>query len=99
MAGSFPIANPVDFIIDAFPAACVAVHEVPGQVLVGGESHRLMFDFELPRNGYTSDVLTRLQIYNEGTSEGQNGIQALTLWADAGASGFFDNSLLTFALT
>ncbi|MFH1314564.1 MAG: right-handed parallel beta-helix repeat-containing protein [Candidatus Eisenbacteria bacterium] len=94
LSGSFPLKNEGDFSINTFPASNVAVHAVPGGTIFGGETDHLIFDFELPRNGYAADNLRSLRIVNTGSSNEQDALESVKLWAASGGLGSPQSAIL-----
>jgi hypothetical protein len=93
--GDFPLKNENEFSIDAFSAQSVVVHEVDGEALFGGQTGRLVFDFELPANGYASDYLQSITLANVADLEEPASLAAVKLWMETGNDGFsVDDSLL-----
>jgi uncharacterized repeat protein (TIGR01451 family) len=88
VSGDFPLANPQGFTIDIFPAEAVTLHAVDDASLLSGQTNRLVFDFELPSNGYRQDYLKSLAITNTGTVDAASVLSGVRLWADAGNPGF-----------
>ncbi|MEW6051765.1 MAG: right-handed parallel beta-helix repeat-containing protein [Candidatus Zixiibacteriota bacterium] len=86
--GTFPLTNAAPFIIDAFPAASVTVHVLPPVNLYAGQTDQLVFDFELPRNGYAADLLSQLNLLNSGSLPDNNLLQNVRLWQDETGDGF-----------
>ncbi|MBD3404116.1 hypothetical protein GF420_14590, partial [candidate division GN15 bacterium] len=85
---AFPLENAKTSYVDAFPAAAVVVNPVASQNLFGGQTDQLVFDFELPRNGYAIDMLTSIRLRNLGTLADDEALSAVTLWADDGSDDF-----------
>ncbi|MEW5874875.1 MAG: Ig-like domain-containing protein [Candidatus Zixiibacteriota bacterium] len=98
VSGSFPLKNPTAHTIDAFPLAGTTLHSNGGNSRFGGQSQIPILDFELPRAGYSTDVLTRLRVINRGSVEG-SAVSAIALWADVDADGFDPQDQRIGALT
>ncbi|HVP57933.1 MAG TPA: hypothetical protein VMU02_07520 [bacterium] len=94
ISGAFPLRNPEDFPIDIFPARAAAVNAVDDASLFGGQTNRLVFDFELPSNGYDQDVLASITITNIAALNEGSVLSVVRLWADTGAPGFSGNEAL-----
>lgn len=94
ISGSFPLLNQDDFVINAFPASNVTVNAVSGQTIFGGQKDRLVFDFQLPKNGYADDILRSLKLVNTGTSAESDALSAIKLWADTDDNGFSASDVL-----
>jgi hypothetical protein len=80
VSGDFPLKNQDDFPINTFPASSITVHDVAGGTIFGGETDHLVFDFELPRNGYAADHLRSLRIVSTGSSNEETALEAVRLW-------------------
>ncbi|HUU44748.1 MAG TPA: hypothetical protein VM118_03355, partial [Acidobacteriota bacterium] len=93
ITGDFPLENAGAFTIDAFPAAAMTVNPMAGRTLFSGQNNQAVLDFELPRDGYSSDYLSRLRLVNRGTSEGKGALARVSLWADAGGDGFTQDDI------
>jgi hypothetical protein len=94
VSGDFPLLNVETFEIVIFPAANVEVHTVYGATLYGGEIDCLVFDFELPPNGYADDQLKSLLIAQEGSMASNDALAAVSLWADSGPEGYDGGDIL-----
>ncbi len=88
VTGVFPVTNPDDFTVDAFPSAAVTVNEVEGSTLFGGCTVEPVLDIELPRDGYAVGHLKQITLVNIGTFEESSDLMSLRLWFDAAADGF-----------
>ncbi len=85
--GSFPVANTASFTIDAFPATAVAAQSLPSANLYAGQHDRLVFAFDLPRNGYATDKLSRIDLVNNGSLSSANLLRNVRLWMDVTGNG------------
>ncbi len=82
ISGTFPLTNPGVFTISAFPAAAVNVFDIDQGAYYGGQTNRPIFNFDLPSNGYSSDILSGLTLTNLGSLNNASDIVTLKLWAD-----------------
>jgi len=82
VSGAFPLSNPQNYTIDAFPAAAVSVNAIPGKILFAGQNNRAVLNFRLPGNGYANDSLRTIQITNVGTLDERNALARVRLYLD-----------------
>jgi len=92
--GSFPLKNEVNHSINAFPVEGIVVNEIEGATLFGAQTNRLVFDFELPRNGYSTDQLRSLRLINAGTLNDSEALESVRLYSDAMGDGFSPDDVL-----
>jgi hypothetical protein len=85
---TFPAKNPDDFVIDAFSAASVITHPRNATTHFGGQTDRVVFDLELPGNGYADDTLVTLKLDNQGTIDDFTALTSVKLWHDRTGNGF-----------
>ena len=86
--GVFPLRNNAAHVINIFPSEALAVNSVEGTTLYGAQTNQVVFDFELPRNGYASDMLRRISIRNAGTVRSDEALARCLLFADVSDDGF-----------
>ncbi|SYZ72067.1 exported hypothetical protein [Candidatus Zixiibacteriota bacterium] len=94
LSGTFPLANPVTFTINAFPAAAVTVHSLPVTNLYAGLSNQPVLDFEIPRNGYAIDRLTEINLANTGSLTDKSVFDNIRLWQDLTGNGYSTDDVL-----
>ena len=92
ISGAFPIQNPKNYTIDAFPRAAVTVNPIPGQSLFAGQVNKVVTDFRLPGNGYAVDSLRSIRFINQGSLDERAALSRIRLFLDALGDGFtFDD--------
>ncbi len=78
------------FLVNGMSAAQITVHEVPASTFFAGTARNLAFDITLPANGYSPDVLEKLNLFNHGTAAHGSDIEVLQAWVDDGNGRFQD---------
>ncbi len=96
---SYPLINSASSLIDAFPAAAVAIRAIESSPLFGGQSRKIVLDFTLPSNGYSPAVLNELTIANIGTLDEVDALSSIALFADRTGDGFTSDDSLLGAFT
>ena len=96
---TLPLTNPVSHVVDIFPAASVVTHELPAADMSAGGLNKLLFDFELPGNGYAADSLSALTVENLGTVLDAIAFTTVRLWADVNDDGFDGDESLVGLMT
>ncbi len=81
-------------MIDAFPASAITVFPIDGTTLYAGQTNQVVLDFELYGNGYSSDLLKRIEMRNKGTLNSSLLTGALKLWEDKTGNGFTSDDRL-----
>jgi len=91
--GAFPLKNDADFTINAFPSSRVAVNSIDDDSFFGGQTDRLIFDFVLPADGYSTDRLSSFSLQNNGSINEAEVISSAKLWADTDGDGFTEDDV------
>ncbi|HZL86644.1 MAG TPA: hypothetical protein VFD07_14825, partial [Candidatus Krumholzibacteria bacterium] len=87
---TWPLAPSGGFLVDGMTAAQIALHEVGSTTFLAGTAGNLAFDVTLPANGYASDQLQKLNLFNHGTAVAGNDIQSVQAWVDDGDGSYTD---------
>ncbi len=85
--GDFPLATFQEIIVDGMMSFQIHLFPAVDSVIVAQFNDILVFDFSLPANGYQSDTLTSLRIYNQGSASSEH-FSRLALYADGGDGSF-----------
>ncbi|HET9232712.1 MAG TPA: hypothetical protein VFP10_01070, partial [Candidatus Eisenbacteria bacterium] len=86
--GTWPADSHAAWTVDGMVAAQITVTSGGTTTLGPGSGPALAFDFELPGNGYESDVLNGIRVINQGDAT-PGDLSELRLWQDGG-NGAFD---------
>ncbi len=87
---TWPLDPPGEFLVDGMTAAQIALHEVGSTTFLAGTAGNLAFDVTLPANGYASDQLQKLNLFNHGTAVAGSDIQGVQAWVDDGDGSYAD---------
>lgn len=94
VVGDLPLRNPSNFIVNAFPSSAITFHDLPGANLYAGQRDRLVMDFDLPRNGYSSDRLRQIDLVNAASLADPTVFSDVKLWDDVTGDGFTNDDLV-----
>jgi len=84
----FPLFNPSNFTVDAFPSSAISFHGLPETNLYAGQRDKLVMDFDLPQNGYSSDSLRQIALTNAAVLADPTLLSDVKLWEDLTGDGF-----------
>ncbi len=87
---TWPLAPAGEFQVNGMTAAQIALHEVGPTTFFAGTAGNLAFDITLPANGYASDQLQKLNLFNHGTAVAGSDIQGVQAWVDNGDGSYLD---------
>jgi hypothetical protein len=99
VSGVFPMKNSQEHQIDAFPAANIQIYPIEGSNLYGGITDQTVLNFTLPSDGYSSTVLTELNLENLGSASSPECLEAVKLWQDVDANGYSASDVLVGTFT
>ena len=85
---TWPIDPTGGFTVNGMAAAQITLHPVPVHNLHPGNGRELLLDVSLPCNGYSPDVLQRMNVANLGTATAGADLARVELWRDLGTPGF-----------
>jgi len=87
VAGTFPLKNSEDFVMDIFPGSAITVNPVPAGNFFGEQVNQPVLDITLPSNGYAVDLLSEMVLQESGSFENSHELLRLKLWADPADDG------------
>ncbi len=91
-SGTYPLAPAGFFPIDGMTAAQIGLAHPGATSLLTGSIRNVVLSLLVPPNGYSPDVLNRLDVTNIGTADALDDLTRLEAWADDGDSLFDDAS-------
>jgi hypothetical protein len=93
--GAFPLQSAENFVISAFAMNAIEVNAVPSAWLHSAQTNKLLMDFIIPNNGYSSDTLESLEIDITGTIDHNYALSYIHLYHDLTNNGLsYDDRLL-----
>lgn len=92
LSAAWPLAPAGDFPVDGMAAAQVLLTPPGSATLMTGTENALVMDLRVPANGYSADLLQKVNVVNGGSAQAGTDIAALRLWRDDG-DGLFDPAL------
>src|SRR5439155_1772515 len=95
VAATWPLRTTNTFTVDGMSAAQIGVRDVGETRLLSGSARNLVFSVVLPSDGYAPDVMTRINVVNEGSGTPESDIKRLEAWTDADGDGRFDQAVDT----
>ncbi|MCP4545044.1 MAG: DUF11 domain-containing protein [bacterium] len=79
----WPISPPEQHIVDGLTSHQIAIKPLGSRNLMTNSTHNLVLNAVLPGNGYESDVLNKINLYNWGGANFDD-IARMDLWVDDG---------------
>jgi uncharacterized repeat protein (TIGR01451 family) len=89
LSGDLPVDPAGGFPVDGMTAAQIRLEETATASLLAGSTRNVVLRAIVPANGYSPDVLQRVDITNRGTAVAGVDLERLEIWADADRDSVF----------